>query len=54
MSLIIALIILGVIFYFIEMVPMAQPFPRIIQAVAIIIALVLVLQFLGVHLPFAV
>lgn len=49
MSLIIALIILGVIFYFIEMIPMAAPMPQIIRAVVIILAVVLVLQWLGVN-----
>lgn len=52
MSLILALIVLGVIFYFIDMIPMAAPFPAIIKAVAVIIALVLVLQALGVAIPF--
>lgn len=51
MSLILTLIVLGVIVYFINMIPMSEPFPRIIQAIAIIIALILVLQALGVHVP---
>lgn len=50
MSLIIALIILGLLFYFIEMIPLAQPFPQIIRAVAVIISVVLVLQWLGFSL----
>lgn len=49
MSLIITLIVLGLIFYFIEMIPMAAPFPIIIRVIAILIAVVLVLQFLGVN-----
>ena len=49
MSLIILLILLGLVFYFIEMIPMAEPFPRIIKVVAIIVAVVLVLQWLGVN-----
>jgi len=49
-SLLIALVVLGLIFYFIEMIPMAAPFPTIIRVVAILIAVVLVLQFLGVNL----
>lgn len=49
MSLIITLIILGLIFYFIEMIPMAAPFPQIIRVIAIIVAIVLVLQWLGVN-----
>lgn len=51
MTLILALIVLGVIFYFINMIPMAEPFPAIVKAVAIIIAVVLVLQALGVNVP---
>lgn len=51
MSLIITLIILGVIFYFINMIPMSEPFPAIIKAVAVLIALILVLQALGVNIP---
>lgn len=48
MSLIITLILLGLVFYFINMIPMADPFPAIIRVVAIIIAVVLVLQWLGI------
>lgn len=50
MTLLLTLIILGIIFYFIGMIPMAEPFPAIIRAVAVIIAIVLVLQFLGFNL----
>lgn len=50
MSLIISLIALGLIFYFIEMIPLADPFPRIIKVIAIILAVVLVLQFFGINL----
>lgn len=49
MEIIIALILLGLVFYFIEMIPMAAPFPKIIKVVAIIIAVVLVLQWLGIN-----
>lgn len=49
MSLIITLILLGLVFYFINMIPMADPFPKIIRVVAIIIAVVLILQWLGVN-----
>ena len=49
MELIITLILLGLVFYFIGMIPMAEPFPKIIKIVAIIIAVVLVLQWLGVN-----
>lgn len=51
MTLILTLIVLGVIFYFINMIPLADPFPAIIRAIAVIIAIVLVLQFLGVNVP---
>lgn len=47
-SLIVTLIILGVVFYFVDMIPMADPFPRIIKVIAIILAVLLVLRFLGV------
>lgn len=50
MSLIVSLIVLGLIFYFIQMIPLAEPFPQIIRVVAIIIAVVLVLQFFGINL----
>lgn len=50
MSLIVTLILLGLIFYFINMIPMSEPFPTIIRAVAVVIAIVLVLQFLGFNL----
>ncbi len=51
MSLILALIVLGVIFYFVDMIPMAAPFPQIVRAIAVIIAVILVLQALGVAVP---
>lgn len=49
-TLLATLIILGLIFYFIEMIPMAAPFPAIVRAVAVIIAVVTVLNFLGIHI----
>ncbi len=42
---------LGVIFYFVDMIPMAAPFPQIVRAIAVIIAVILVLQALGVAVP---
>lgn len=48
MSLILTLIIIGVIFYFIDLIPMASPMPQIIKAVMIILAIVLILNALGV------
>ena len=50
LELIAALIILGVVFYFVGMIPMAEPFPQIIRVVAIILAVVLVLNALGINL----
>ncbi len=49
-SLLATLIILGLVFYFIEMIPLAAPFPTIIRAVAVLIAVVIILQFLGVNI----
>lgn len=47
-GLLITLVVLGLIFYCIELIPMAAPFPTIIRVVAVIIALLIVLQFFGV------
>lgn len=49
-ELIALLIVLGVVFYFINIIPMAEPFPQIIRVVAIILAVLLVLEAFGVHL----
>lgn len=46
-GLIITLVVLGLIFYCIELIPMAAPFPTIIRVLAVIIALLIVLQFFG-------
>lgn len=51
MTLILSLIVLGVIIYFVNMIPMAEPFPTIVRAIAVIIALLLVLAALGVSVP---
>jgi hypothetical protein len=48
-SLVIALIVLGLIFYCVELIPMAAPFPTIIRVVALIIAVLILLQFLGIN-----
>lgn len=50
LELIVTLILLGVVFYFINMIPMAEPFPQIIRVVAIILAIVLVLNALGINI----
>lgn len=47
-GLLITLVILGLIFYCIELIPMAAPFPTIVRVLAIIIALLIVLQFFGI------
>lgn len=46
-SLIVLLVILGLVFYCIELIPMAAPFPTIIRVIAVILALLIVLQFFG-------
>lgn len=48
-SLLITLVVLGVVFYCVSLIPMAEPFPTIIRVLAILIAVLLVLDFLGVH-----
>lgn len=50
LELIAALIILGIVFYLITLIPMAEPFPQIIRVVAIIIAVVLILNALGLDI----
>ncbi len=52
MELIISLAVLGLVFYLIGLIPMASPFPEIIRVVAVVIAIVLVLRFLGVAVPY--
>lgn len=47
-GLIVTLVVLGLIFYCIELIPMAAPFPTIVRVVAVIIALLLILQFFGI------
>lgn len=46
-SLIVTLVVLGLLFYCIQIIPMAEPFPTIIRVVAIIIAVLIILQFFG-------
>lgn len=48
-SLLILLVILGVVFYCIDLIPMSAPFPVIIKVVAIVVAIVLLLQFFGFY-----
>lgn len=48
MQIIIELILIGFVFWLVEFIPLASPMPQIIKAVMIIIAIVLVLNALGV------
>lgn len=50
LTLLATLIVLGLVFYFITLIPMAEPFPQIIRVVAILIAVVIVLNALGINL----
>lgn len=50
LTLLATLIILGLVFYFINLIPMAEPFPQIVRVVAILIAVVIVLNALGIHI----
>ena len=45
---IVLLVVLGIVFYCIELIPMAAPFPVIIRVIAILIGLLLVLQVFGI------
>lgn len=47
-SLLATLVILGLVFYLVTLIPMAEPFPTVIRVVAIIIAVLIVLQWLGI------
>jgi len=47
-ELLITLIILGIIFYFVETyVPMSEPFKAMVRILAVIIVLLILLNFLG-------
>lgn len=47
LELLATLVILGLVFYIVTLIPMAEPFPQIIRVVAILIAVVLILNALG-------
>lgn len=47
-TLLILLVVLGLIFYCIELIPMAAPFPVIVRVVAVIVAILIILQFFGI------
>lgn len=49
-TLLATLVVLGLVYYLITLIPMGEPFPQIIRVVAILIAVVLVLQFLGLNI----
>lgn len=50
LTLLATLVVLGLVFYLIQLIPMAEPFPTIIKVVAIIIAVVMVLNALGINI----
>jgi hypothetical protein len=50
LTLLATLVVLGLVFYLVNLIPMAEPFPQIIRVVAILIAVVLILQALGINL----
>lgn len=47
LELLATLVVLGIVFYIVTLIPMGEPFPQIIRVVAILIAVVLILNFLG-------
>lgn len=47
-SLIIALVILGLIYWAVSLIPLPEPFPAIIRVVFILIAVIYLLQAFGV------
>lgn len=49
-TLLATLVVLGIIFYFISLITMASPFPEIIRVLAVLIAIVLVLNAFGLHI----
>lgn len=50
LELLATLVILGLVFYIVMLIPMAEPFPQIIKIVAILIAVVLILNALGINI----
>jgi hypothetical protein len=51
-GLLVLIIILGLVFYFVEsQVPMSPPFKVGVRILAVIIVLVLLLNFLGINIP---
>lgn len=52
-SLAVLLVVLGVVYYLVSMIPMKEPFPRILFVVAILIAVLMVVgtMFGGVDVP---
>lgn len=49
LELLATLVVLGILFYLVNLIPMAEPFPQIIRIVAIIVAVVLILNALGIN-----
>lgn len=44
------LVLLGLLFYIVTLIPMAEPFPQVIRVVAIVIAVLLVLGAFGINI----
>lgn len=49
-SLLVTLIVLGLVFYCISLIPMAEPYPSIIRVVAVILAIIAILNGLGLYI----
>lgn len=50
LSLLATLVVLGLVFYLVTLIPMMDPFPQVIRVVAILIAVILILNALGIHI----
>jgi hypothetical protein len=48
-SLLVILVVLGLVFWGVEQIPMAAPFPAIVRVVAVIVAVLLLLQAFGLY-----
>ncbi len=48
-SLLIFIVVLGLIYWAVSLIPLPAPFPTIVQVLFIIIAVIALLQFLGIH-----
>lgn len=50
-ELLIGIVVIGLLFYLVEQIPMAAPFPAIVRVVAVVAAILLVLRVLGGYVP---